>query len=77
VHYFLIAIYEDWDYFREGFGFENQSGDTPFEVAQRLLWMLVYATFGEDVDPRVLAGGVIGWGGKGIVTVGAVSQGAG
>jgi hypothetical protein len=39
--------------------------------------MLMYASFREDMDPRVFSGRVEGGGGKGVETVGAIGEGTG
>lgn len=59
-HEALGAVYEHGDEVRGWIGFEDESRDTPFEVAEGGGGMLVDAAFGEDVDPgevRVRVGG--------------------
>jgi hypothetical protein len=70
----LRAIHEHRDKLGSRIGLQDQARYTPFEVTQTVVWALVAAGFGEDVDPGVVVGRVRGWSQKRIRAISRVGK---
>lgn len=77
MHHFVQALDPYRHHVGTGLTFEDQPRYAPFEVAHCRGWVLVDPAFGEDVQPGVLAGGVVGGGGVGVFAGGGVGCGGG
>lgn len=65
----LGAVHEHGDEVGRRIGLEDETGDSPFEVAERALRALMAAGFGEDVYPGVAVDAVGGWRWVGVLAV--------
>lgn len=77
VHDLLTTIDKDGYDVGHGLALKDESRDSPFEVAQRLVWMLMDPAFRKDMHPTVCPVLICGRRRKGISTIGGVGKDTG